>query len=252
MIFKISSKPVLALAALMVVAGCSGDADNATSANGSATAGAGAIAPPAGTEWATTINATPEGGFVMGNPNAPVKLVEYLSLTCAHCAEFASQAFIPLRDKYIQKGTVSFEIRNYVRDPIDVAAALVTRCNGAGPYFQLTEQMLEGQTAMIERAQAIDEAEFRRIGGLQPGEQFKALAAAVGIDQFARQRGIGADKANACLGDQAGLDQLVAMQKTANDEIQIQGTPSFLINGKLTPNAGTWEALEPLLVAAGA
>ena len=45
-----------------------------------------AVPPPKGGDWTTVVSATPEGGFVMGNPNAKVKLVEYGSMTCPHCA----------------------------------------------------------------------------------------------------------------------------------------------------------------------
>ncbi len=245
-------RPMLGIAAAsiaLVLAGCGDKADNATAANTAAPAGA--IPPPAGGDWTTTVSETADGGFVLGNPNAPVKLVEYLSLTCSHCAEFASHAFAPLRDGYIKKGTVSFEVRNYVRDPIDVSAALVTRCNGAEPYFQMTEQMLAGQNEMLAKAQGISQVQFEQISKLPPADQFRAIAAAVGIDQFARQRGIGSDKVSQCLGDKAALDKLVAMQKFANEQLKLEGTPTFLINGAVVPNIGTWEALKPHLDQAG-
>ena len=51
-----------------------------------------AVAPPAGKAWTDVVKATPEGGMVMGNPAAPIKLVEYGSLSCPHCAKFAAAA----------------------------------------------------------------------------------------------------------------------------------------------------------------
>jgi len=254
MTVTLAPKAGLALAAAaLLLAGCSGGGDtgNAT-ANAADAAGAAAIAPPAGSDWTTTVSETPEGGFVMGNPNAPVKVVEYLSITCSHCAAFAAEGFPTLRDTYIKKGTVSLEVRNYVRDPIDVTAALITRCNGPAPYFQLTEQVLAAQAGIFEKAQAVPQAEFQKIGAMQPAEQFKTLSKMVGLDQFARQRGIGEQKAEACLGDKAALDKLVAMQKYANDEIKLQGTPTFILNGNMLQNTGTWDQLEPALKAAGA
>ena len=53
---------------------------------------------------------TPEGGFLMGNPNAKVKLVEFGSLTCPHCAEFEEQGGKPLVDNYVKKGLVQLRI----------------------------------------------------------------------------------------------------------------------------------------------
>ena len=238
-------------AAALTLAGCNSGADNATTAaNGAAPAAA--VAPPAGQDWASVVSATPDGGFVMGNPNAPVKLVEYLSLTCPHCAEFTEKGFAKLRDDYVKKGTVSLEARNYVRDPIDVTASLISRCQGPGAYFSMTEQALQQQAALFDKAQSIAPAEAQRVSALPPSEQFKAFARLLGLDQFAKQRGIPEAKMDSCLGDTAALDKLVAMQKYANETVKIPGTPAFILNGTLLPNAGTWEQLEPQLKAAGA
>ena len=63
-----------------------------------------AVAAPAGQNWVDTVTATPEGGFRMGNPNAKVKLVEYASLTCSHCAHFHTQILPDLKKKWIDTG----------------------------------------------------------------------------------------------------------------------------------------------------
>ena len=86
-----------------------------------------AIPPPPGQSWADMVLKTPEGGYRMGNPAAPIKLVEYGSLTCPHCAEVAEKGSAELRDQYVASGRVSFEFRNFVRDPVDLAAAMLTR-----------------------------------------------------------------------------------------------------------------------------
>jgi len=235
-------------AAALVLTGCNSGAENASApANGSAAA---AAAPPAGQDWTQVVSQTPEGGFVMGNPSAPVKLVEYLSLTCPHCAEFAETGYPKLHD-YVRKGTVSLEVRNYVRDPIDVTATLVTRCGGAPSYFAMTEQALAQQPQILDKAQKLPPAELQRLQSAPPADQFKALAGMLGIDQFAKQRGVTQAKLDQCFADKAALDQLVAMQKAANDR-GIPGTPAFFLNGTQLQNAGTWEQLEPQLKQAGA
>lgn len=240
---------IAAASIALALAGCGDGADNATTA--ASGNGAAPITAPAGSNWTSTVSATDDGGFVMGNPDAPIKLVEYLSLTCHVCAQFAETGYVPLRDNYVAKGTVSLEIRNYVRDPVDVTAALLTRCNGAAPYFQLTEQVLASQEEILGRAQSLTDAELQRISALPPTGQFGAFAEATGLDQFFRQRGVSADKASACLSNQASVDQLVAMQQRANDELKIPGTPTFFINGEMQ-NVTAWPQLEEALKAAGA
>jgi protein-disulfide isomerase len=236
-------------AATLALAACNQATDNkAGAANGSAAA---AVAPPAGQDWTQVVSETPEGGFRMGNPNARVKLVEYASLTCGHCAEF-SESGGPKLQEYVKKGTVSLEIRDYLRSPFDALLVLTTRCQGPGSYFALTEQALAQQNAFLGKAQNIDNATAARLQGLAPADQFKELARVIGADQFAKQRGISEAKLDACLSDKASLDKLVEMQKYANETAQIPGTPAFIMNGQLLQNAGTWETLEPQLRAAGA
>lgn len=236
-------------AAALALAGCNKGADNATTPAKGATAAA--VAPPAGQDWTQVVSQTDAGGFVMGNPNAPVKLVEYLSLTCPHCKEFAETGFDPLQT-YVKKGTVSLEVRNYVRDPIDVTATIVSRCNGPATYFAMTEQAFEKQADIVTKAQSLPPAELQRLQSQPPSEQFKAVASLLGIDQFAKQRGVPQAKLDACFADKAALDQLVAMQKTANELPGFVGTPTFILNGKVLENTGTWDKLEPQLKAAGA
>lgn len=240
---------VLMLAAAAVLVGC--NQNDAGKAAGSASPAA-ATAAPAGTSWTETVSKTPDGGYVMGNPNAPVKLVEYASLTCSHCADFSKTATAELKDQFVAKGTVSYEVRNYVRDPIDLAAALLSRCGGPGPYFAITEQMFTNQPALFAKMQALGEAGYARIQALPPEQIVPAIAKAGALDEFVQQRGIAAARANACLTDKAAIDELIAMNDRANKEIKIQGTPTFLINGETVTDAGTWEALKPRLIAAGA
>jgi protein-disulfide isomerase len=238
-----------ASALALALAGCNQAADNATAAANGSTAAA--VAPPAGQDWTQVVSQTPEGGFVMGNPNAPVKLVEYLSLTCPHCAQFAETGY-PQLQEYVKKGTLSLELRNYVRDPIDVTATLVTRCGGAPSYFAMTEQALAQQGQILDAAQKLPQDQLQRLQSAPPADQFKSLASMLGIDQFAKQRGVPQAKLDQCFADKAALDQLVAMQKKANEIPNFAGTPTFLLNGTMLQNAGTWEQLEPQLKQAGA
>src|SRR4051812_19274153 len=74
------------------------------------------VRPPKGGDWSMVVNPTSAGGFMMGNPNAKVKLVEYGSLTCPHCREFDEKGVPALIANYVKQGRVSWEFRNYVRD----------------------------------------------------------------------------------------------------------------------------------------
>ena len=100
---------------------------------------------PARTDWTRVVAATPAGGFVLGNPKAKVKLVEFGSLTCPHCRAFDEEGVPTLLGKYVKSGQVSWEFRNYVRDAADVTAALIARCNGARGFFPLMRALYKDQ-----------------------------------------------------------------------------------------------------------
>lgn len=233
---------------LLALAACGQTDGNSTKAASPVAA----TPPPAGTEWASTVVETADGGFLMGNPAAPIKLVEYASLTCSHCSTFVQVASEPLKTKYVSSGKVSYELRNYVRDPIDMAATLLARCGGATPFHALSDQILLDQQNWMGRVQAMGQPEYERIQALAPAQQFAALAKATGLDEFARARGVGAQQAAQCFGDAAEVDKLVKMRERANTEFKLQGTPTFMINGQVVPDTASWEALEPKLRAAGA
>jgi protein-disulfide isomerase len=241
---KIDPRWGLALLALAVTA-CDKKAEQAPTA----TTGPVAVNAPAG-GWSETTSQTAEGGFVMGNPDAPVKLVEYSSMTCPHCAVFAAEGVPALKANYINSGKVSLEMRNFIRDPVDVTASLLARCGGPGPYFKMTEQLYATQNDWIGKFTSTSAQAQADIGKLPENEQYAALAKLGGLDTFAQERGIPADKAKQCLMDLKARDQLVAMNKKAVDEYNLTGTPTFLINGQAVENAYDWASLEPKLKAA--
>ncbi|PTQ10918.1 protein-disulfide isomerase [Sphingomonas oleivorans] len=232
------------IVAAVALAGC----DKAGSDNSAKpSAPVAAVAPPAGQQWTDIVAKTPQGGFIMGNPEAPVKLVEYASLTCPHCRDFTAAAAEPLRENYIKSGKVSWEFRPYVLNSLDVAATLLTRCQGPAPYFKLAEQVYADQGAWIGRFQALPEAEAQRIQALPPEQQFRALAGAAGLDGFFRARGLPQAKIDACLSDKAALDEIVKIRDLGTNQDKITGTPSFLINGELQESVYDWTLLEAKL-----
>jgi protein-disulfide isomerase len=60
-----------------------------------------AVPAPAGTSWRDTVTVTDSDGYLIGNPDAPIKLIEYASLTCPACAAFAAEGAEPLKEKYV-------------------------------------------------------------------------------------------------------------------------------------------------------
>lgn len=202
---------------------------------------------PAGMNWTETVTETPEGGFLMGNPDAPVKLVEYASLTCPHCRDFAKEGTAPLRDNYVATGKVSWEFRSFALNQIDVAATLLVTCQGPAPVFKLVEQSYAEQEKWVLPFQQMSAADQQRLSAMPPATMFVELARLGGLDNFYRVRGLPSAKAQACLTDKARIDKIVAIRERGVKEDKVEGTPTFLINGAKVDAPPTWAGLEPEL-----
>ena len=151
--------------AVVAVAGCnSQQGDAATNAPVNLTP----IAAPKGGDWTQMVTQTPQGSFLMGNPDAKVKLIEYGSMTCPHCREFDENGAAELINTYVKSGQVSYEFRNYVRDPFDLTATLIARCNGASTFFPLTRALFEDQPKWVAKVQEAPPAQLEQMQSLPP------------------------------------------------------------------------------------
>ncbi|HMJ94006.1 MAG TPA: thioredoxin domain-containing protein [Allosphingosinicella sp.] len=206
-------------------------------------------AAPIQRDWSRTIVTTPEGGYRMGNPAARVKLVEYGSLTCGHCAHFAQTGMAALVANHVRTGKVSYEFRNYILNGIDVTASLVARCAHPSNFFKFVDRLYATQGIWVPRISTLPQAEKDRLKALPEGQRLGALADVGGLTAMGAQFGVPAARAKACLADQAALDRLGGMAEAAG-ALGVTGTPTFFINGNMAP-VNEWPALEPLLRQAG-
>ncbi len=244
---------VLVVAVSFALAGCKQASDNtvAPAANTAqtSTAAAGPSAPPAGSDWTAVVAETPDGGFVMGNPKAPVKLVEYGSLSCPHCAHFAHESHDAL-NKYVASGKVSYELRTFIIHPQDTPASLLVRCNGAAAFFAMTDQMLAKQDewqANISKLTAADQSAY---SALTPDQRTAYLADKLDLISYFQKRGVPAEKAKACLASKSGNEALQKIYSSAADQYHIPGTPAFILNGMIVADVVDWKVLEPKIKAA--
>ena len=240
---------LLAAAASLAISGCNGDGNsNGNTASGGGETAQVQVEPPADGDWSKVVTQTPAGAFVMGNPNAEVRLIEFASMTCPHCAEFDETAVPKLVEQYVKPGRVAFEYRNYVRDPYDITASLIARCNGAERFFPLTHALFEAQRQWMGKVQEAPEQQLQQVANLGPETQFQQIAQLAGLQQWAAQRGVPTAKSSQCLTNQEEVNRLVQMNADATAEYpNIPGTPAFVINGKLAEDAASWEKLEPKL-----
>lgn len=246
-----ASKTRLAITAVLALAlAACGSKDEGATAGAVTGEPIAKIAPPAGQNWAETYSVTPEGGYLMGNPNAPIKLVEFGALSCSHCAEFSETSATELRDNFVASGRVSFEVRFFMLNALDVPATLLATCSTPEATLPLAKQFWGWQRDMFANLQN-NQAALQAASALPPAQRFGAIAKAGGMDTFFASRGVAADQASACLADTNKATALVAATEKAGKDYNVTGTPTFLLNGKLI-EGNTWEVVKVALEKAGA
>lgn len=209
----------------------------------------GAHAAPA-RDWSRSVSATPEGAYVIGNPAAKTRLVEYVSYTCPHCAHFVAEATGPLKSGWVSKGSLAIEVRNLVRDRYDLAAALLARCGGPARFPGNHEAIFAAFPRWIEKVQAYEAAPSTLPVDAGPDAALVDIADKTGLLALLRKRGITPAQARACIANGKARDAVMAMRKRALEQDGITGTPGFLVDNKRV-DAHDWAALRPLLPPPG-
>jgi protein-disulfide isomerase len=243
---RLFSLCLAALAPLMLAA-CGGDA----TADGASGEPLPIVAPPAGTTWAVKTTVTDRGGYLVGNPDAPIKLVEYGSLTCPACARFSEEGMKPLMETYVNSGRVSYEFRSFIiHGPLDLALTRLIGCTAPEAAVPLADQIWANLGPIQQRAFA-NEAALNDLSKFPENERFVRFGEVTGLYEFFAARGISADQARTCLGDFASLEKLSKNSESYATEDKIQSTPTFVLNGTKL-DASSWADLEPKLQRAGA
>lgn len=206
-------------------------------------------AAPVARDWSHVAAMKADGAYVIGNPQAKVKLVEWSSYTCPHCGHFAVESAPVLKGQMIRSGSTSLEVRHMVRDPLDLSAAIVARCGGAAKFATAHQAMMAGQDKWMTAAEPYLKDNAERLNGLPRPQALREVADHIGLSAIGRAQGLTEPQIAACFADQAAVDKLLSL--TASVPAEVQGTPTFYLNGKLLP-AGGWNVVQPALAAAGA
>jgi protein-disulfide isomerase len=203
-------------------------------------------------DWVNVVAKTPEGGFRQGNPNAPIKLVEYGSRTCPTCGRFAAEGVEPLRREWIASGKLSYEFRDFLIHGVpDLSLALLNQCVPAPAFFRTLDAMFANQQAFDGPLHKLMDSQPRQVEAWQqlpPAQAATKFAEALGMIPFMKARGLPEAQARRCLSNPA-LIKGVADTFAAGAKAGVQGTPSFFINGRRV-GAYNWDQLQPELRAA--
>jgi protein-disulfide isomerase len=150
----------------------------------------------------------------LGKADAPVKVYEYASLDCPHCARFNADIFPKIREKYIDTGKVQWTIRDFPLNPPAVLGFMLARTIAKdGPpekYYAALDLLFSHQDAWA----------------FQPGP--KVIPA---LKEVVKQTGFTSEQVDACLKDQALYSGVLAVSHLGEQAFKVDGTPTFFING---------------------
>ncbi len=157
----------------------------------------------------------------MGDPKAPVLLVEFSDFTCGYCGRFYRETLPPLRSTYLKSGKVRFAYRDYPRDDKGwgLVAAHAARCAGEqGKFWEMHDKLFENQAAL----QVAD---------------LKRRASELGLDAL---------QFESCL-DSGRQSARIAKDVEDGRRVGVSGTPTFFINGRMLNGAQSYQAFVDMI-----
>jgi protein-disulfide isomerase len=166
--------------------------------------------------------ATPEqlSERALGDPKAPVTIVEYASMTCTSCAHFEREGLPHLKTDYVDKGKVRLIFRDYPLDQFAVKASMALRCVPPAQFFALKEHLFRTQEIWAFSKDPI-----------------------AGLKQQAKLAGLSDSALDACFADKQLEDEILNSRLQGESKYKIQGTPTFILNdGAAT--VGSWDKLK--------
>jgi protein-disulfide isomerase len=197
--------------------------------------------------WGSTIVRT-DRGHLIGNPDAETKLIEFISYTCPHCADFAARGEPPLEIVLLQPGKITLEVRPRIRNGVDLAVTLLANCGDPAGFKGRHQALMLNQATWLGKARNAPQSQIEI---WQRGDKAGRMnvANALGLTELLAQRGQSRAELDACVSNDAAAKKLLANDDADATEFGVNGTPSFALDGKLLPEVHGWDTLYPVLSA---
>ena len=164
---------------------------------------------------------------ILGKADAPITIIEYASLTCPHCAHFDVTVLPKLKEKWIDTGKAKLILRDYPLDEPALRAAMVARCAPAERFYPLID------TFFAQQEQWVTSRDYR-----------------AALEKLVKLGGMSEKEFKACISDKKLEDQVAQSRLTASQQLGVDATPTFFINGKKFDGAPTVEAFDQALSGA--
>ena len=165
---------------------------------------------------------------LLGDPAAPLTIVEYANFTCSHCGDFYTEVMPKLKETYVDTGKVNVVHREVITDIFGLYAVTAARCVAPEKYFGMAELLYTNQKTWAFEVESIEKSK----------EVIAGYTKLAGLSQEALDQ-CWADLDNS--EDEEARARLDAMFAVTVERAQadfVQGTPTFLINGE---KVDSWE-----------
>lgn len=150
-----------------------------------------------------------DGDHVLGDPKAPVKVIEYASLSCPHCMEYHLETFPQLKEQYIDTGKVAFIYRHFPFNDPALRGAMLAECSGEGNFYKYINVLMKAQDKWAY--------DSNYMGALR---------------NIAKIGGMGEEEFDACMENKEVENRVVAGMTWASDSLNIRSTPTTFVNGE--------------------
>ena len=170
-------------------------------------------------------------GFEIGSSDAPISIIEYRSLTCSHCADFANDVFPELEKKYIETGKVKFELRPFVLNAVDLMAFKLLNSVDKKDFLSLDKLLFKDQDKWLVTS--------------DPEKILENSKNA--LKKYALLFGMSEERFNQILNDKELEEWILSMRVEGSKNFKIQSTPSFIIKGKLYSGNMSFSKFEKVL-----
>lgn len=195
--------------------------------------------------WIGKVEQTPRGNRI-GNPDADMQLIEFISYTCGHCADFSKQSDGTLDLVGVAPGKIAVEIRPVIRNSLDLVVTMLVQCGDSKGFKARHRAFLYSQDTWLTKAINAPRSQ-QAIWSRGDAAARANAASALGLDDIAINKGLSAPEINTCLADQAAAQTILDNNRANVTEFEITGTPSFALNGSALKGVYDWPGLSAIL-----
>ncbi len=176
-------------------------------------------APESSSRIVDTIEALEEKKI--GDESASIKMIEFASLTCGHCAKFHNEVFPIIKEKYIDTGKIAFTYKDFPLDKFALKASVIARCSGNDRFFSFLKVLYNKQKDWT-----------------RTDDPFRSLL------KIAKLGGLKNDEIKVCVGNKSIEDGILKQRLNSSKKYDIKATPTIYLNNEKYDGDLTFEALK--------